>query len=219
MPKRPPPRQSDPLASHRRLTPNQVVAERIAYARKLRGWTQEEAAERLAPFIPVRWSPVTFSIVERSVDGKRIRQFTADDLVALSRAFEVPVSYWFTPVWTIDFPLIVTPDYPDGLSTSLLVAVILGDETGFDTWANEILAWGARQPGERNPATGQTLDHVEPLPDMHDWINTFVRLRGEMAVARQFGDLDAAKDGLTRVLGLLELISTPTPPPGEGDGR
>ena len=114
-------------------------------------------------------------------------------------------------------PLIVTPDYPDGLSTSVLVAVILGDEVGFDTWANEILAWGARQPGERDPATGHTLDLAEPLPDMYGWIDTFVRLRGEMAVARQFGDLDAAKVGLTRVLGLLELISTPAPPPSEGD--
>ena len=53
---------------------------------------------------------------------------------------------------------------------------------------------------------------------MHDWIKTFVHLRGEMAVARQFGDLDAAKEGLTRVLGLLELISTPAAPAGD-DGR
>ena len=68
----------------RSFTPNQVVAQRIVIARELRGWTQEEAAERLEPFLGARWSGATFSIVERSVDGKRIRQFSADELVALS---------------------------------------------------------------------------------------------------------------------------------------
>ena len=202
----------DQPRDHRLLTPNQLVAERIAFARKLRGWTQEEAADRLSRFLSVRWSAVTFSIVERSIDGKRIRQFTADDLVALSRTFEVPISYWFTPVWTLDFPRIVTPDAPNGLSTSVMVAVLLGDEEGFDTWANELLAWAARQIGEKDPLTGKPFDQVQPLPEMRDWVDTFVRLRGEMAVAKQFGDLDAAKDGLTRVLGLLELITTPAPP-------
>ena len=216
MPETPKAQQPGQRNNHRLLTPNQLVAERIAFARKLRGWTQEEAADRLSRFLSVRWSAVTFSIVERSIDGKRIRQFTADDLVALSRTFEVPISYWFTPVWTLDFPLIVTPDAPNGLSTSVMVAVLLGDEEGFDTWANELLAWAARQIGEKDPATGQPLDRVQPLPEMQDWVDTFVRLRGEMAVAKQFGDLDAAKDGLTRVLGLLELITTPTPP-SDGD--
>ena len=99
-----------------------------------------------------------------------------------------------------------------------MVAVLLGDEQGFDTWANELLAWAARRIGEKDPSTGQPLDQVQPLPEMQDWVETFVRLRGEMAIARQYGNLDAAKDGLARVLGLLELITTPAPPPGEGDG-
>ena len=98
-----------------------------------------------------------------------------------------------------------------------MVAVLLGDEQGFDTWANELLAWAARRIGEKDPSTGQPLDQVQPLPEMQDWVETFVRLRGEMAVAKQFGDLNSAKDGLTRVLGLLELISTPAPPTEAGD--
>ena len=53
---------------------------------------------------------------------------------------------------------------------------------------------------------------------MQDWVDTFVRLRGELAVAKQLGDLGAAKDGLTRVLGLLELITRPAPT-AEGDRR
>lgn len=48
------------------LTPNRVVAYNLARARSLRGWTQEQAAERLEPFLGVRWSKATFSAAERS---------------------------------------------------------------------------------------------------------------------------------------------------------
>lgn len=34
-----------------------------------------------------------------------------------------------------------------------------------------------------------------------------------MAIAERFGDLSAAKHGLTRVLGLLDDLSKPDPPP------
>jgi hypothetical protein len=37
------------LGIRRTMTPNQVVAYNVAKARALRGWTQEQAAEALAP--------------------------------------------------------------------------------------------------------------------------------------------------------------------------
>ena len=60
------------------LTPNQVVAYNLAQARMWKNWTQAEAAEQLEPFLGARWSKATFSSAERSVDGQRVRQFTAD---------------------------------------------------------------------------------------------------------------------------------------------
>ena len=44
---------------------------------------------------------------------------------------------------------------------------------------------------------------------------TVARLRTEMSIAAQFGNLDAAKEGLTKVLALLDDLSTPAPPPDE----
>jgi hypothetical protein len=38
-----------------------------------------------------------FSAAERSVDGKRIRHFTADDLFALACAFDLPITYFLRP--------------------------------------------------------------------------------------------------------------------------
>lgn len=79
-------------------TANQLVAYNLAKARQLRGWTQEEAARELAKYQEgAEWSKVTWSAAERSVDGKRIRQFTADDLLAFSQAFHLPLTWWLMP--------------------------------------------------------------------------------------------------------------------------
>ena len=199
--------------NERSFTPNQVVAQRIAIARQLRGWTQEEAADRLEPFLGARWSGATFSIVERSVDGKRIRQFSADELVALSRAFEVPIGWWVTPSWGDDSAVVVTPDAPDGLPAQLMVDVVMGEVDGFEAWANELLLWASTQRVIVEQATGRIVRQDSISPRTQPWLDDVARLRAEMSVASQFGDLDAAKEGLSRVLALLEDLSTPPPPP------
>lgn len=80
------------------MTPNQVVAFNLREARKLRAWTQEEATEALVPFLGIKWSKATYSQAERSFfDSKRIRHFSADELHAFSRAFRVPVLWFFLP--------------------------------------------------------------------------------------------------------------------------
>ena len=199
----------------RSFTPNQVVAQRITIARELRGWTQEEAAERLEPFLGARWSGATVSIVERSVDGKRIRQFSADELVALSRAFEVPIGWWFTPSWGDQSAVVATPDAPDGLPAQLMVDVVMGEPDGFEAWANELLLWASTQRVIVEQATGRIVRQDSISPKTEPWLDDVARLRAEMSVAAQFGDLDAAKDGLSRVLALLEDLSTVAAPPEE----
>lgn len=79
------------------LTPNQIVAYNLAKARQLRGWTQDQAAERLAAFSGEHWSKASWSFAERTVDGVRVRQFSADDLFAFSLAFGLPLAWWFMP--------------------------------------------------------------------------------------------------------------------------
>src|ERR671931_1797685 len=86
------------LNGGRAHTPNQVVAYNLARARVLRGWTQDEAAAALEPWLGVRWSRATFSQAERSVAGKLIRNFTADEIVAFARTFRLPVEWFFSAV-------------------------------------------------------------------------------------------------------------------------
>jgi len=79
------------------ITPNQLVGYNLWCARQERHWTQAQAAEALEPYLGVRWTVAQVSAAERSVDGTRIRQFTADDLVAFAQAFSVPITYFFLP--------------------------------------------------------------------------------------------------------------------------
>ncbi len=79
------------------MTPNQVVAYNVRAARRLRGWTQEESAERLELHLGERWSKASFSAAEQSVEGKRVRQFSADDIYALARTFELPPQWFLLP--------------------------------------------------------------------------------------------------------------------------
>jgi transcriptional regulator with XRE-family HTH domain len=79
-------------------TPNQMVAYNLRRARQLLGWTQEETAEKLEIYLGERWSKATLSAAERSVaHPERVRQFSADELVAFAATFELPVSFFLEP--------------------------------------------------------------------------------------------------------------------------
>ena len=105
----------------------------------------------------------------------------------------------------------------------MLVQALFGDDEGFDYWANELLNWGARTAHRKDPETGEAVTIRDPLPSNVEWVNDAARLRAEMAVALQFGDLKAAKDGLGRVMAVLEQLLTVSPLPDDGrsptDGR
>jgi transcriptional regulator with XRE-family HTH domain len=115
------------------LTPNQVVAYNLAQARLEKGWTQDEACEALAPYLGTRWSKANYSAAERSVDGTRIRQFDADEIVAFARGFDLPVSWFFLPPPPWSSPGIPvklrTPDADRfGAPLALLADLVFGDD-------------------------------------------------------------------------------------------
>jgi len=103
------------------MTPNQLVACNIAAYRKLQGWTQKETCDRLEPLLGLRWSPAVLSAAERSASSQRLREFNADELVAFSRLFKVPVGALLQPAEGIE---VVVPDRSRGLSPVEMAAVI-----------------------------------------------------------------------------------------------
>ncbi len=95
-----PPQGGTPLA----MLPNQLVAYNIRRARELRSWTQDRAAEELEKYLGERWSKASWSAAERSAETQRLREFNADELFALSRAFRLPIGWFFLPPDPPDVP-------------------------------------------------------------------------------------------------------------------
>jgi len=203
------------------LTPNQVVAYNLARARLFRGWTQEQAAEALAPYLGTRWSVANFSVIERSVDGGRIRQFTADDLFAFSRAFRVPIGFFLTP--PVDDPRTYGIDTPDagrdGLDPMELLDAILGTDETMEVWENELKLFGWAAGRRARIRDGQFEDLGRNVPDQGDRAKRLVNARLRLLFQTELGDVPAAKAALNTVMSILDRLDEDGVPVEPGEPR
>jgi len=76
---------------------NQVVAYNVRAARELRGWTQDDFAERLASYIGQRMTQAGVSSIERAWDGERRREFDAHELLVFAMVFDLPIIWFLLP--------------------------------------------------------------------------------------------------------------------------
>jgi transcriptional regulator with XRE-family HTH domain len=74
-----------------------VVAYNVREARQLRGWTQEELADRLEPYLGQRLTQAGVSSIERAWDGDRRREFDAHELLVFAMVFNLPILYFLLP--------------------------------------------------------------------------------------------------------------------------
>ena len=122
------------------MTANQVVAYNMAKARALRGWTQERVGEELAPYVGVKLSNQTISIMESSArQSERIRVFSADDLLALSRGFDLPLGFFLVPPPHVRFRSAATAD-EDPL---VLLDAVLGTPENLAESEHALFEWSA----------------------------------------------------------------------------
>ena len=125
---------------NRTWSASQVVAHNLTRARELRGLTQTEVAERLTRFTGSNWSQATVAQAEGSVGGQRVRQFTANELVALARALDLPVLFFFLPPDDGEGRL-ATDDAPNGLDWEYLLLLIFGHRGNFGVLAERAANW------------------------------------------------------------------------------
>jgi len=76
---------------------NQVVAYNVRAARELRGWTQEEFAAHLEPYVGQRLTQASVSAIERAWDGDRRREFDAQELLYFAVVFDLPIVWFLIP--------------------------------------------------------------------------------------------------------------------------
>jgi hypothetical protein len=194
---------------HRRtFTPNQVVAYNMWRGRLLRDWTQDEAAEAVAPYLGTRLSAASWSAAERSVEGVRVREFNADELLALARGFGVPIGWFLTPPPVDEEIGLATPDSgQDGLDPIVLLDALLGTEETLP-YLEEVL----------DAYTGFTTHHVlidsddvmlnlgREQPRMKDRLGSQIALRAKLVAEQAFGDVRQASATLRHLADMLDGI-------------
>jgi hypothetical protein len=177
------------------MTPNQIVAYNLNQARLWKGWTQEEAADALAPFVGSRWSKANFSAAERSMDGQRIRNFDADEIVAFARTFDLPVTFFFMPPvpWADNLPVrLQTPDAgPLGVALTKMVDLVFGERHNMALLSERLQ---------------QFLERLGPdrVTDAQGRIQKLVLVRMSKLVKESFGDLDRWQTQLRSMANQLE---------------
>jgi transcriptional regulator with XRE-family HTH domain len=176
----------------RHMTVNQIVALNMAYFRKADALTQEELGERLG------WSKAIVSAAERSADGKRVRQFTVDDVVALAAALDVPVVAFFLPPEEdgVTARYLFRPhDTADVLDMGDLMAMAMPDSDSI----------GRAMDGYRRRVTAAVGRYLGP-----EWTDEPERWRRVMSAseieAEQAEDARADYEALQRIAGKLRRV-------------
>lgn len=208
----------------RTMTPNQIVSYNLARARALRGWTQEEAAEALAPYLGARLSFASFSAMERSAHRvDRVKVFSADELLALSRAFGLPVGYFFTPPPPGEDVGLHAPDASvKGLDPIVMLDAVLGTPESLAPWREQLLAYSASVAPV--PKSKREKPSVSPS-DLPGRLQPLGAMRARAILERAFGDLQEAGDVLERLAEAVRLVDEAAPggtadePARPGSGR
>ena len=193
-------------------TPNQIVAYRIHEARRMRGWTQEQAAAELEPYLGTKLSTASFSAIERSFAGGRIRQFNADEILALARGFRLPIGWFFTPPPVMENIDISTPDAKGGgWEPLLLVDAILGNPDTLPEWEEALRLWSWSPRRMRIYDDGRVEDRGPEVEEVHEGIDAFVKGRARVRLGELLGDVERAKEVLAGLVDLLDdLDDVPT---------
>ncbi len=198
------------LGIRRTMTPNQIVALNVAKARALRGWTQEEAAEELAPYLGAKLSGASFSALERSaVKIDRIKQFSADELLALSRAFDLPIGYFFVPLPPASDAALHAPDAGmKGLDPIVILDAILGTPDNLEHWEAELRDYSASVAPQ--PRNKREKPHVSPK-DLADRLQTLGASRARAMLRQAFGDVTDAAAVLERLAEAIRILEEDAP--------
>lgn len=76
---------------------NEIVSYNLMRARRINAWKQQDVADLLTRYTGRAWSNASVSAAERAWQGGRQRKFDANELVALTKIFDVPLGYFFLP--------------------------------------------------------------------------------------------------------------------------
>lgn len=90
-------RNSPRATGVRLLTANQVVAINVDAARRRNGLTQLQAVKQLSHY-GLKWTRANYAMaVQTTAKGRRVREFSADELIVFAQTFRIAVWAMFIP--------------------------------------------------------------------------------------------------------------------------
>ena len=189
------------LGVRRTMTPNQIVAYNLAKARAMKGWTQYQATQHLRDFIGSVWSAASYSSIERSIVGTRVKQFSTDELVGIARAFDLPLAWFFVPPPASEDVGVVTPDGGlNGMDPLVMLDVLLGTPDNVHHLEEALAEYtaGVVPPvkRKRNQQPAGLIDRLGPL----------TKARSRSIIDATFGDLAQARAFVERLSELVEAL-------------
>lgn len=161
-------------------SPSDVLGERIRESRRRRGWTSRQLAERCMAMGLPRLTPSVMANIESGrpdADGRRRRDITVDELLAIAYALDVPPSHLLLP----------------GRPASGTTAVVAVTETCHIDDPTALLRWirgDAPLPGSDARAyIAAALDHA---PDAGQALADYARTLVEQQVQQTISQIQKA---------------------------
>src|SRR5439155_25979521 len=150
-------------------------------------------------------SGASFSALERSAwNPSRIKVFSADELMALSRGFDLPIGFFFTPPPPAFDAGLHGPDAGmKGLDPIVLLNAILGSPDNIGYWEAELLAYSASQAPM--PRSKREKPSVSPK-DLAERLEPIGTLRAKALLRQAFGELGDASEVLERLAEALRML-------------
>jgi hypothetical protein len=178
---------------------NQVIAYNVREARELRGWTQEDFAVHLEPYLGQRLTQAGVSSMERAWDGDRKREFDGQELFVFSLVFDLPM-IWFLLPPPGDKRLIRGTGRP----VRELYAHLLGVPHQLDALHDKLRRLGIADPGEMDAMferlSGQPTSAAQ-------WSYRERRKAMLLALLDQYADdFDTAVEDLGRIVDHLRQV-------------
>jgi hypothetical protein len=150
-------------------------------------------------------SGASFSALERSAwNPNRVKVFSADELLALSRGFDLPIGFFFTPPPpNLDAGLHAPDAGAKGLDPMVLLDAVLGNPDNLGYWEQELLAYSASHAPM--PKSKREKPSVSPK-DLAERLEPLGTFRAKALLRQAFGELDGASGVLERLAEALRLL-------------
>jgi len=141
-------------------------------------------------------SRASYSAMERSIGGGRVKQFSADELVALARGFNLPLLWFLLPPPLDDDPGLHVPHTTSrGIEFTEFLDIVFGTSENVGPYREALRKWAS-------DATDEGL-----LQKVERQLAATDNAQKEALLAETVGDVTTAQDTLRRAADLLEELS------------